>query len=127
MNKIQFNFTSNNVFINIKKKCSHENKIIISGGSYSGLKGSAKINYLTFFNIGLKLYRNLIKDILTKKNEIFIYVKGVNKFKMALLRGFFKKWKKYLKIKCLVDLTNPPFNGCRAKKIRRKRRKRLRV
>lgn len=94
-------------------------KFFLSAG-FLGLNGRQKIKKPAVL---VKLLRSLIvKRQLKRKSCVALHLKNFNKFYTSIVLSLLKK---HLKIGFVRVFNNKPHNGCRPKKLKRKKRRRV--
>ena len=118
---ITIKITPNNVFCNLKTK-KNKTLIVLSAGILK-IKTSKKKMKFAIKIIIPKFLKNLKKIVNNKKT--IVNISGPKKIRKNILKQFFKT---LIKTKLIFNIKEKKcFNGCRAKKKRRKKRKGLRI
>jgi ribosomal protein S11 len=118
---INIKVTPNNIFCNLTTNNQKKTIILLSGGILKLNISKKKLKFASKYVLQkfLKNLRNL------QKTFILINIKGPIKIKKNILKQLLHSLKGY---KILIDInSNKCFNGCRPKKIKRKKRKGFRI
>lgn len=116
---INLKITPNNTIITL----SHNNKLLYSLSTGKLKLNSSKKNYKTIYNLVLTEFIKKLKELKLKKNVLIRIVSP-----KILRHKIIRRFKFYLTDSNIYQIPRQySFNGCRVKKIKRKKRKGLRL
>ena len=118
---INIKITPNNIFCNLQTRNQRRTIVLLSAGILKLNISKKKLKFTSKFVLQ-KFSKNLRS---LRKKFVLINIKGPIKIRKKILRQLFYSLKS---CKILVDVNSKKcFNGCRPKKIKRKKRKGFRI